>query len=152
MQIRPHIMTGFTEWAEWMEAHPERAMDWRDRFYWEQRGAGWAAAFFQGSDLMIESVSPMSCQSIMAALLRIDPAKRRGKRWEVDLAYRMAPFLVDHPYALGGPLRDRIRRGASGWLHHPEQVTVSTGRLRSLAGRKRGATQIHWSTRVSVEG
>jgi hypothetical protein len=128
---------GIREWSRWIQAHPEPAMDWRDRFYWEQRGAGWAAAFFQGSDLMVESISPVSCQSIMAAMLRIPPAKRRGKHWEVDLTNRMAPFLTDHPYSLGGPLSTRLRRGAADWVRHPNKRRFATGRIRSLAARSR---------------
>jgi hypothetical protein len=127
---------GIREWSRWIEAHPEPAMDWRDRFYWEQRGAGWAGAFFQGNDLIVESVSPVNCQSIMSAMLGIDPAKRRGKRWEVDLVYRMAPFLADHPYAVGGPLSARLRRGAAAFLHHPSKLRFATGRMRLIAARK----------------
>ena len=130
---------GIREWSTWIEAHPEPGMDWRDRFYWEQRGAGWAGAFFQGSDLIVESVSPVNCQSIMSAVLGIDPAKRRGKRWEVDLAYRIAPFLADHPYSVGGPLGARVRRGAGAWAHHPSKLRFATGRMRSLAARRRSS-------------
>jgi hypothetical protein len=129
---------GLREWAEWIHAHPEPAIDWRDRFYWEQRGAGWAAAFLQGSDLVeVETVTPANCESVLAAMLRIDPARRRGKRWEVDLAYRMAPFVTDHPYGLGGPLVTRFRRGASGLVHHPSKRRFATGRIRSLTHRIR---------------
>jgi len=126
---------GIREWARWIESHPEPAMDWRDRFYWEQRGAGWAGAFFQGNDLIVESVSPVNCQSIMSAMLSIDPAKRRGKRWEVDLVYRMAPFLADHPYSVGGSLSARFRRGAAALLHHPSRLRFVAGRMRSFAHR-----------------
>jgi hypothetical protein len=71
----------------------------------------------------------------MSAMLSIDPDKRRGKRWEVDLVYRMAPFLADHPYSVGGPLSARFRRGASAFLHHPSKLRFAAGRMRSLAVR-----------------
>jgi hypothetical protein len=32
----PAHREGIREWAEWIEAHPEPTMDWRDRFFWEQ--------------------------------------------------------------------------------------------------------------------
>jgi hypothetical protein len=134
----PAHRDGIREWAEWIEAHPEPTMDWRDRFFWEQWGSGWGAAFEQAGDLVeFECVSPVSCESIMAAILRIDRAKRYNKRWQVDLAYRMAPFVTDHPYRLGGPLVDRFREGASGWVHHPSKRRASIGRMRSLARRMR---------------
>lgn len=128
---------GLRDWAAWIDAHPEPAMDWRDRFYWEQRGA-WAGSSFQASDLAeAEFVSPVNHESLMEAVLRIDPSRRRGKRWEVDLAYRMAPFATDHPYYLGGP--HRFRRAASAWVHHPSKRRLTIGRVRSLAGRMRAA-------------
>jgi hypothetical protein len=36
-------------------------------------------------------------------MLLIDPAKRDGKRWEVDLTYRSARSSPIIPYHLGGP-------------------------------------------------
>ncbi len=131
---------GIREWGEWIEAHPEPGMDWRDRFFWEQWKGGWCAACEQGTDLLeVELFSPANCESVMAAMLQIDPAKRYGKRWQVDLTYRMAPFLTDHPYHLGGPVVARFRWGASGWIHHPSKRRFATGRMRSLAARTRGA-------------
>jgi hypothetical protein len=136
----PAHREGIREWAKWIDIHPEPGMDWRDRFYLEQRAAGWAGSFLQGLDLVeIETVSPVNCESVLAAMLQIDPALRRGKRWEVDLAYRMAPFVTDHPYALGGPLATRLRRGASGWVRHPSKRRFAVGRMRSLAARTRAA-------------
>ena len=134
---------GIREWAEWVESHPEPQIDWRDRFYWEQRGPGWAGALEQGIDLMgVDSMQPMSCESIMAALLRIETSKRYGKRWEVDLAYRMAPFLTDHPLGLGGSLTTRLRRAGSGWLQHPNKWRFPVGRTRSFVARARARVPV----------
>ncbi len=132
----PAHWDGIREWAEWVEAHPEPNMDWRDRFFWEQWGSGWGAACEQAADLVeFECVSPVNSESMLAAMLRIDLSKRYGKRWQVDLAYRMAPFATDHPNYVGGPLVNRFRRGASAWAHHPRKRRFPIGRLRSLAGR-----------------
>jgi hypothetical protein len=134
----PAHQRGIREWADWIDAHPEPAMDWRDRFFWEQWKGGWCAACEQGADLVeADLFSPANCGSVMADMLRIDPAKRYGKRWQVELTYRMAPFLTDHPYHLGGPLVARLRRGASGWVHHPSKRRFATGRMRSFAARTR---------------
>jgi hypothetical protein len=131
-------LNGIREWVEWIEAHPEPTMDWRDRFFWEQFGSGWGAACEQAADLVeFECVSPVNCESVMAAMLRIPRAKRYGKRWQVDLTYRMAPFLTDHPYVLGGPLVGRFRWFVSGWVHHPSKRRFAIGRMRSLARRIR---------------
>ena len=47
----PAHQHGIREWGEWIEAHPEPGMDWRDRFFWEQWKGGWCAACEQGTDL-----------------------------------------------------------------------------------------------------
>jgi hypothetical protein len=132
----PAHWDGIRKWADWIHAHPERGMDWRDRFYWEQLVAGWCSSCEQATDFVdVECASPAACQSIMAEELSIDPAKRYNKRWQVDLTYRMAPSLTDHPYHLGGPFLNRLRRVASGLIHHPRKRRFATGRVRSLAGR-----------------
>jgi hypothetical protein len=131
---------GLREWASWIDAHAEPAMDWRDRFFWEEWVGGWSAACEQSADLMeVERVSPANCESVIAAMLRIDPPKRYGKRWQVDLIYRMAPALTDHPYHLGGPFMTRLRWAASAWAHHPRKRRFPIGRMRSLAHRLRAA-------------
>ena len=127
---------GIDEWARWMDSHWEPAIDWRDRFFWEQWGTGWAGAAEQGTEVVdLDCISPMNCEAIIAAVLGLDPSRRYGKRWQVDLTYRMAPSLADHPYYLGGSLRTRVGWAASGFRHHPSKVRFVTGRTRSLAAR-----------------
>jgi hypothetical protein len=134
----PAHRDGIRAWAEWIEAQPEPTMDWRDRFFWEQWGSGWGAACEQAEDLVeFECVSPVNCESALAAILRIGRGKRYNKRWQVDLAYRMAPSVTDHPYRLGGSLVGRFREGASGFVHHPSKRRAAIGRTRSLAARMR---------------
>jgi hypothetical protein len=137
---------GVRGWVDWVHAHPESTIDWRDRFYWEQRGGAWVAGLEQGLDLVgPTSVQPLSCGAMLAAILRIDARRRYAKRWQVDLAYRLAPFVTDHPYSLGGRTTIRLRRATTGWLHHPNRRRFVTGRLRSFASRARAS-----SPRLSV--
>ena len=132
----PAHWDGVRAWVEWIEAHPEPSIDWRDRFYWEQRGAGWATALAQALDLTQgDTVNPMNCESLIVAVLHIERVKRHGKRWEVDLTYRMAPFLTDHPYTLDGGFASRLRSSTSAWIHHPSKRRYLTGHMRSLAIR-----------------
>ena len=127
---------GVRDWAEWIEAHPEPGMDWRDRFFWEQWEGGWCAATEQGTDFVdVEFVSPVNCEAVMAAILSIAPSKREAKRWQVDLTYRMAPFLTDHPYTLGGSLVNRFRREVAAFRDHPSRRGFVPGRARSLFAR-----------------
>jgi hypothetical protein len=127
---------GMNEWADWIGSHPEPEMDWRDRFCWEQWGTGWAGAAEQGTEVVdVDCISPMNCEAIIAAVLGLDPARRYGKRWQIDLTYRLAPSLADHPYYLGGSLRTRFGWAASGLRHHPSKLRFVSGRTRSLAAR-----------------
>ena len=127
---------GMDEWADWIESYPEPAMDWRDRFFWEQWGTGWAGAAEQGTEVVdLDCISPMNCEAIIAAVLGLDPSRRYGKRWQVDLTYRLAPSLADHPYYLGGSLRTRFGWAASGLRHHPSKLRFLAGRTRSLVAR-----------------
>jgi hypothetical protein len=129
---------GIREWAAWIEAHPEPGMDWRDRFTWEQWMAGWCAAAEQGTEVVeVECISPANCEAMLAAMLSIDPGKRPGKRWQVDLTYRMAPLLTDHPYSLGGTFVDQFRREAAAGRTHPSKRRFLVGRTRSLVARTR---------------
>jgi hypothetical protein len=132
---------GLREWVAWVDAHPEPGMDWRDRFWWEQRAAGWCSAAEQGTDVAeVECISPVNSESVMGAILGLDPARRYGKGWQVDLTYRLAPSLADHPYYLGGSLRTRFGWAASGLRHHPSKLRFVTGRTRSLVNRVRSST------------
>jgi hypothetical protein len=134
----PAHPNGIREWAAWIEAHPEESLDWRDRFLWEQWMAGWCAACEQGADFVdVDFISPANCESMLGAMLNIDTSKRRGKRWQVDLTYRMAPSLADHPYDLGGSLVGRARREVAALRHHPSKPRFLAGRTRSLAVRSR---------------
>ena len=42
---------GLQEWLEWVLDHPQEHLDWRDRFFIEQRQAGWLGAKEQLYDL-----------------------------------------------------------------------------------------------------
>ena len=42
---------GLARWVEWSRGDPRGPLDWRDRFYLEQRAAGWLSAVEQGLDV-----------------------------------------------------------------------------------------------------
>lgn len=100
------------EWAEWARAHPV-AIDWRDRFYLEQRLGGWLAAIDQGLDLLgVNKVHLASCTAFIAEGLSLPHDMRRAGVPHEELIRRMAPALGAFPVNPPGPPLERIRHRA----------------------------------------
>jgi hypothetical protein len=73
-------------------------MDWRDRFYLEQRLAGWASSNAQGIDSTgRELVHLASCQALISDLLAIPRELRCRGQHQRDLVAAMAPELARFP-------------------------------------------------------
>jgi len=86
------------EWLDWVARTPEVAMDLRDRFYLEQRVAGWLSAIDQGVDLTGRQLFQVgNCQDFMAVALALPVEVRRTSRHHADLVRRMAPELMREP-------------------------------------------------------
>jgi len=86
------------EWLDWVARTPEVAMDLRDRFYLEQRVAGWLSAIDQGVDLTGRQLFQVgNCQDFMAVALCLPVEVRRTSRHHADLVRRMAPELMREP-------------------------------------------------------
>jgi hypothetical protein len=97
------------EWAAWIAEHPAD-MDWRDRFYLEQRLGGWLAAIDQGLDLVgVNKIHLASCTGFIAEGLSLPPAMRRAGIPHDELIRRMAPPLSTFPVNPPGPALERIR-------------------------------------------
>ncbi len=90
------------EWLDWVartpEVAPDLTMDLRDRFYLEQRVAGWLSAIDQGVDLTGRQLFQVgNCQDFMAVALSLPVEVRRASRHHADLVRRMAPELMREP-------------------------------------------------------
>ncbi|MCW2235845.1 asparagine synthetase B family protein [Azospirillum canadense] len=86
------------EWLDWVVRTPELAMDLRDRFYLEQRVAGWLSAIDQGVDLTGRQLfQPGNCADFMAVALALPVDVRRASRHHAELIRRMAPELLSEP-------------------------------------------------------
>jgi hypothetical protein len=93
---------GIDEYVTW-ESHYSRVfqeqVDWRDKFYLEQRVSGWASALQQGLDLVQgERVHLINSQRLICAMLSLPAEARAGKRFVTTLVDRMAPDLNGIPY------------------------------------------------------
>lgn len=101
------------EWIAWTQAHPEPAMDWRDRFYLEQRLAGWASSVEQALDLVDGDVfHAANSQSYYANVLQVPEEKRCRSLHQEDLIRRMAPELLKFEFNRPDPSYRRVIRKA----------------------------------------
>jgi hypothetical protein len=73
-------------------------MDWRDRFYFDQRLGGWLAANQIYPDIFDSTnFYPGNCLWIFDLLLRLDPAKRRSGAAQRKIISQLAPVLLELP-------------------------------------------------------
>jgi hypothetical protein len=99
------------DWVTWVQEHPE-PLDWRDRFYWEQRLAGWASSTAQAVDIApFERFFPANSRRFVSTLLHFpEPQRRRGAPQQALLEL-LSPELARLPFnpERNSPIR-RARR------------------------------------------
>jgi hypothetical protein len=89
---------GLRMWLDWTEETPVDRLDWRDRFYIEQRMGGWQSSKEQLYDMLpLERIPIINCARFHALMLGIDESRRAGKSWEGDLVARLCPDLAGIP-------------------------------------------------------
>ncbi|MGF1520813.1 MAG: hypothetical protein ACFBSF_00655 [Leptolyngbyaceae cyanobacterium] len=90
---------GLQEWLEWIQDHPHANLDWRDRFFIEQRQAGWLSAKEQLYDLtLLERFPILNAARNYAILLGVPEAKRLDSVIQADIIGQIAPFLLAYPF------------------------------------------------------
>jgi len=119
---------GVRRWAEWLHATPDEPLDWRDRFYIEQRSAGWLAAIGQARDLSASTkVHVASCAAYLAETLALPIDVRRAGHHHGALVRRLAPELAAFPFnpppSLAARLQRRVRREAALLREHGGAAT-----------------------------
>ncbi|MEX0779781.1 MAG: hypothetical protein WD491_03620 [Balneolales bacterium] len=113
------------KWIKWdKETHNEH-IDWRDRFYIEQRLAGWLSSIEQGLDLVKgENFYAINSQNMFKYLLSIPKEKRINLNHHVDLIRKMAPDLLELPFNPPDPLYHRIERRILQFAEMPLGVNI----------------------------
>jgi len=92
------LMAAMAEWIEWTEHTPHPELDWRDRFYIEQRLGGWQSARELSMDLIpVDLIHPMNSARAHALSLCVPQEKRIKGEHQIDLVRRMAPHLLEFP-------------------------------------------------------
>ena len=92
-------VAGMTEWLEWVAKYPQNYLDWRDRFFLEQRQAGWLSSKEQVYDLTNLTRFPiLNAARTYSLLLSIPEAQRLGSLVQVALLKQLAPDLLEYPF------------------------------------------------------
>ena len=87
------------EWLQWTLDHPHAHLDWRDRFYLEQRHAGWLSSKEQLYDLTdLERFPVLNAASNYALLLGVPESERLKSKLQAKLIKRLAPELLRYPF------------------------------------------------------
>jgi hypothetical protein len=124
---------GLAEWLEWADETPQEHLDWRDRFFLEQRQAGWLSAKEQVYDLLpLRRFFALNAASTHALLLSIPESQRLDSRVQRELIRRLAPDLDELPYNPPAEALSRFRVALARTREDPGFVP------RKAAGRVRG--------------
>lgn len=90
---------GLCQWMEWALAAPQENLDWRDRFFIEQRQAGWLSSKEQMYDMEdVERFPILNSARTYALLLSLEEKQRIGSVAQVEMIRRTAPELLRHPF------------------------------------------------------
>ncbi|MFZ0962215.1 MAG: hypothetical protein WAO35_15050 [Terriglobia bacterium] len=105
------LVHALQEWRAWTEATEHTVIDWRDRFYIEQRLGAWASSIEQALDLSPCARVPLSSsERYISSVLQIPEHIRQDSSHQVELIRRMAPHLLAYPFNPKTPLIRRIPR------------------------------------------
>ncbi|MEO0373584.1 MAG: hypothetical protein AAF329_02935 [Cyanobacteria bacterium P01_A01_bin.17] len=90
---------GLKEWLDWIARHPQPHLNWCDRFFIEQRQAGWLSAKEQVYDLTDLVRFPiLNCAYLYALLLSIPESQRLNSLIQEALIRQTVPELLDYPF------------------------------------------------------
>ncbi len=130
-------VAGLREWLAHAAADPIEGLDWRDRFYLEQRLGGWLSALEQSLDLIDATrFYVANSAAVYGLLLSLDPERRRTGEHQRELIRRLAPRLLELPF---NPDEDRFTRWERlrhRWREDPLAVVRAAARR---VARRHGA-------------
>jgi hypothetical protein len=86
------------EWLDWVQRTPNDHLDLRDRFYIEQRLAGWQSSKEQVYDMVaLERFPVVNSARCYALLLSVDEPLRAVQQHQRDVVERLCPELAGIP-------------------------------------------------------
>jgi len=116
-------IAGIQEWLTWVQKTPQAHLDWRDRFYIEQRLAGWQSSKEQLYDLTkIARIPIINAARNYALMLGIAENRRHQAQYQIDLISRIAPQLSNYPYNPNDDYFGKLRAIAIKSSYYPTYV------------------------------
>ncbi|MEL6494870.1 MAG: hypothetical protein AAFQ41_07070 [Cyanobacteria bacterium J06623_7] len=92
-------VAGLVDWLTWIERYPQPHLDWRDRFFLEQRQGGWLSSKEQVYDLSNLTRFPvLNAARTYALLLSIPEEQRLNSLIQVALLKQLQPQLLEYPF------------------------------------------------------
>jgi hypothetical protein len=130
------------EWTDWLFQSFASGVDWRDRFYIDQRLGGWLGSIAQAIDITGRTrLYPASCSSIVGRLIGLPAEHRRQLLYHDDLISAMAPELLRLPFNPRGSrlegVRARVDRERALFRSSGDPWTYLMGRSRAHRSRRR---------------
>lgn len=123
---------GMKEWLSWVQQHPQPHLDWRDRFFLEQRQASWLSSKEQVYDLTDLIRFPiLNASRTYSLLLSIPGTKRLGSLVQVALLKRLAPQLCRYPFNPADEQFNRWLRMAIATKDNPKYLYWKLSQWRS---------------------
>ena len=90
--------SSWCKWMAWVAQTPQVALDWRDRYYIEQRLAGWLSSTEQALDMVnIERQIPANSTLFFNVMLALPEEVRKTKIQMTDLIKNLSPQLLQVP-------------------------------------------------------
>ena len=124
---------GLQAWLEWVLDHPQDHLDWRDRFFLEQRQAGWLSSKEQIYDLTpLERFPILNSAWNYALLLSIPEPKRLGSLVQVALLQTLAPPLLNVPFNPPDTYFGLLR---AAWAKFPDDPRYLSRKIREQLNR-----------------
>jgi len=95
----PGMLTSIAEWLKHCHDHPLPGIDWRDRFYLEQRVGGWLSAVEQSLDLVPGTRFYAANSAIFYCRVLSLPASLRAESWHhLEIIRCLSPELLQFPF------------------------------------------------------
>ena len=99
--LQSSAVGGMTAWLTWVQQHPQENLDWRDRFFLEQRQAGWLSSKEQVYDLSDLVRFPiLNAARTYSLLLSIPEAQRLDSLVQVAILKQLNCDLASYPFNL----------------------------------------------------
>ena len=97
--INSSAVDGLCDWLEWILENPQQHLDWRDRFYLEQRQTGWLSSREQVYDLTnLKRFHVLNAARNYSLLLGLEESQRLDSLVQEELIRQLAPGLLKYPF------------------------------------------------------